>query len=115
MTNEFGIPENELQKVRSRDKKCAYCRKEMIFPYDVNRRKDSATIEHLNFDGPFYWNDDGFQIEDIIYCCQSCNSSRGIKKLQDWFKTKYCVEKNINENTVSNPVKEYLNRKKKNR
>ena len=114
MTNKFGIPENELQKVRSRDKKCAYCHKEMIFPYDVNRRQDSATIEHLNFDGPFYWND-GLQIEDIVICCGSCNSSRGIKKLQDWFKTKYCVEKNINEDTVSYPVKEYLNRKKKNR
>jgi len=112
MTNEFGIPESELHKVRSRDKKCVYCHKKMIFPYDVNRRQDSATIEHLNFDGPFYWND-GLQIEDIVICCGSCNSSRGIKKLQDWFKTKYCVEKNINKDTVSNQVKEYLNRKKK--
>ena len=78
---------------------------------NIDKRKDSATIEHLNFDGPFYWND-GLQIEDIVICCGSCNSSRGIMKLHDWFKTKYCVEKNINEDTVSKPVKEYLNRKK---
>ena len=49
MTNNFGIPEEKLQKIRSRDKKCAYCHKKMIYPYDVNRRKDSATIEHLNY------------------------------------------------------------------
>ena len=111
MTNKFGIPENELQIIRTRDKKCAYCRKEMLFPFDVNKRQDSATIEHLNFDGPFYWNK-GLQIEDIVICCGSCNSSRGIKKLKDWFKSKYCIEKNINEDTISNPVKEYLNCKK---
>ena len=112
MTNKFGIPENELQKVCSRDKKCAYCHKEIIFPYDVNRRHDNATIEHLNFDGPFYWYD-GLQIEDIVICCGSCNSSRGIKKLQDWFKTEYCITRNINENTVADPVRKYLNRKRK--
>jgi hypothetical protein len=86
MTNQFGIPDGELQKIIQRDKKCVYCHKKMIFPYDVNRRKDSATIEHLNYDGPFYWGDDGFFIDDIVYCCGSCNSSRGIKKLHDWFK-----------------------------
>ena len=53
MTNKFGIPEKELQKICVRDKKCVYCHKEMIFPFDVNNRQDSATIEHLNFDGLF--------------------------------------------------------------
>ena len=112
MTNQFGIPEEELQKIHSRDKKCVYCHKKMIYPYDVNRRKDSATIEHLNYDGPFYWNDNGFHIEDIVYCCGSCNSSRGIKKLHDWFKSEYCIKRNINENTVTDSVKKYLKHKK---
>ena len=111
MTNRFGIPETELLKVRSRDKNCAYCHKEMVFPFISNKRQDCATIEHLNFEGPFYWND-GLQIKDIVICCGSCNSSRGINKLLGWFKSKYCIDKNINENTVAPPVKEYLSRRK---
>jgi hypothetical protein len=111
MTNKFGIPEIELKKIRSRDKKCVYCNKEMIFPFDVNKRQDSATIEHLNFHGPFYWKED-LDIKDVVICCGSCNSSRGIKKLRDWFKSKYCIERNINKNTVAKPVKEYLIRNK---
>jgi hypothetical protein len=111
MSNKFGIPDDELQKIRTRDKLCIYCHKEMIFPFNSSKRKDCATIEHLNFDGPFYWGE-GLQTEDIVICCGSCNSSRGIKKLSDWFRTKYCFSRNINENTVADPVKAYLNRKK---
>ncbi|MBC8500373.1 MAG: HNH endonuclease [Nanoarchaeota archaeon] len=111
MSNKFGIANNELLKIRARDKNCVYCHKEMIYPFIRNKQRDCATIEHLNFDGPFYLKD-GLQIKDIVMCCGSCNSSRGIKKLFDWFKTKYCTDKNINENTVATPVKEYLKRKK---
>ena len=111
MKNRFGIPEIELSTVCARDKKCAYCGKEMIYPSDLKNLKDSASIEHLNFDGPFHWKD-GLEIRDIVMCCRSCNSSRGIHKLENWFKTKYCIDRNINENTVASPVKEYLNRKK---
>ncbi|MFH1376262.1 MAG: hypothetical protein ABIH25_01370 [Candidatus Woesearchaeota archaeon] len=109
MSNNFGIPDQELLKIRARDKKCVYCHKTMIDPYTRDNQKDSATIEHLKFDGPFYWKD-GMKIQDITICCGSCNSSRGIKKLSDWFRTKYCITKNINEKTVAAPVKEYLKR-----
>lgn len=68
----------------------------------------------MKFNGPFYWKN-GLQIEDIVICWGSCNSSRGVKKLSDWFRTKYCITNNINENTVADPVKKYLNRKKKKR
>jgi hypothetical protein len=107
----FGIPYNELLKVRSRDKQCVYCHKEMIYPFTHNKQRDCATIEHLNFKKPFYWKE-GLQIKDIAICCGGCNSSRGAKKLSDWFKTEYCIARNINEKTVAEPVKEYLNRKK---
>jgi hypothetical protein len=110
MSNKFGIPNSELIKILARDKKCAYCHKSLIYPYVRTNHQDCATIEHLNFDGPFYWKK-GLQIEDIVICCGKCNSSRGIKKLQDWFKTKYCIDKNINENSVADPVKDYLKRK----
>ena len=112
MANKFGIPENELLKIRARDKRCVYCHKEMIYLFISDKQRDCATIEHLNFDGPFYWKE-GLQIEDVVICCGSCNSSRGVKRLSDWFSTKYCIAKNINESTVADPVKEYLNRKKK--
>ena len=111
MANKFGIPEGELLKIRARDKKCVYCHNEMIYPFIRAKQGDCGTIEHLNFDGPFYWNE-GLQIKDIVICCGSCNSSRGQKKLSDWFRTKYCIDQNINEDTVADPVKEYLNRKK---
>ncbi len=112
MNNKFGIPKEELEKIFPKNKRCAYCHKKMIYPYDVNNRKDSATIEHLNFDGPFYWKE-GLNIEDIVICCSQCNSSRGVKKLTDWFKAEYCKNRNINQNNVTKPVKEYLKRNPK--
>jgi hypothetical protein len=109
MPNSFGIPEDELMKIRGRDKECVYCHKKMIYPFVSDKRGDCATIEHLNFEGPFYW-DDGLRIEDIVICCGQCNSSRGTKRLLDWFGMKYCISNNINEKTIADPVKEYLNR-----
>ncbi len=111
LTNKFGIPEKELSKIYKRDKNCAYCHKKLKYPYDPKDRNNSATIEHLNFDGPFYWNK-GLKIEDIVICCGQCNSSRGIKKLSDWFKADYCQKKNINEKTVSEPVKKYISKRR---
>jgi len=112
MSNRFGIPEKELNKIRVRATHCAYCHKMMIYPFDKNRQQDSATIEHFNFDGPFYWKK-GLKIQDIIICCGECNSSRGAKRLHDWFKSKYCKERSINQETVADSVKQYLLRKEK--
>lgn len=108
----------EFQKKKSKKpvqeiKNVYIVKKKIIYPFDVKRRKNSATLEHLNYNGPFHW-DKGLKIEDVAYCCGSCNSSRGEKKLMDWFKTEYCLERNINENTVSKTVKEYIKRKRKN-
>jgi hypothetical protein len=107
--NKFGIPEGVLARIRSRDNDCVYCRKRMIYPYVANCSRDCATIEHLNFEGPFYWKD-GLQQEDIVICCGACNSSRGEKTLPAWFRTRYCMEKNINWLTVAAPVRSYLDR-----
>ena len=92
----------ELDKIRARDTTCVYCHKEMIKPNNNGSRKDWATIEHLNHLSP--WNNSS----TVVICCGSCNSSRGNKKLLDWFKTSYCKKRNINENTVAKPVKEYI-------
>jgi hypothetical protein len=61
-----------------------------------------ATIEHFNNDGPLT------KKYNLAMCCRGCNSSKGTKRLLAWFKTPYCVEKNINEKTVAEPVKQYI-------
>jgi len=102
MKNKYGLPEDRLNEIRVRDKVCVYCHKEMIKPGDDGSIKDWATIEHLNhlppWDNPF----------TVAICCGSCNSSRGNKKLLDWFEILYCVERNINYDTVAQPVRDYI-------
>ena len=109
MANKFGIPETVLAEIAARDRQCVYCQKVMLYPYMGDVPRDSATIEHLNFDGPFYWGR-GLRAEDIVMCCGSCNSSRGRKTLPEWFASAYCVERNITAETVARPVREYLGR-----
>jgi len=116
MSNKYGIPEDELKKIRARDKACVYCHKAMEeYSHAKGVSKDKATIEHLNKDGPFYWNKAIiFDSSTVAICCGSCNSSRGKKELLDWFKTQYCINRNraINENTVTELVREYICTKK---
>jgi len=111
MANQFGIALRDEQALRERDKTCAYCHKAMqTFPEikaGRGAREDLASIEHLNFDGPFYIKD-GLRIEDIVICCIGCNSSRGVRRHLDWFKSAYCAQRNINPDTVAVPVQNYL-------
>lgn len=105
----FGIPDEILSEIMERDQECVYCRKVMINPYNVENRRDSITIEHLSSDPPYHWSE-GLQAQDIVICCGSCNSSRGAKKLADWFNSSYCIARNISQNTVAAPVKSFLKR-----
>lgn len=102
MSNKYGIPTEGLKKIKERDRDCVYCHKEISSPSEDVWRGDWATIEHLNHLPP--WNNPN----TIAICCGSCNSSRSVKKISDWFKSKYCLEKNINIETVSRPVQEYV-------
>jgi hypothetical protein len=68
---------------------------------------DKATIEHLNWDGPFSWWA-GLKEEDLVICCGSCNSSRGQTSLPTWFASSYCVQRGITASTVAEEVKHYL-------
>jgi hypothetical protein len=109
--NKFGIPNDILSRIKSRDRACVYCREKLIYPWVATNRRRCATIEHLNFDPPFYWRE-GLQANDIVMCCGSCNSSRGVKTLTEWFRASYCIDRNINARTVAAPVRSYLRRKK---
>ncbi len=113
MSNKYGLPEEDLRKIRARDIKCVYCHKAMQeYRHTKGTPNDKATIEHLNKDGPFYWNKSvKFDPSVVAICCGRCNKSRGKRDLLDWFKTKYCTNsaKAINEKTVAEePVKEYI-------
>jgi len=107
MKNKYGLPEDKLDKIRERDNDCVYCHKKMIKPHQGGKQSDFATIEHLNDLPP--WDN----IALVAFCCGSCNSSRGTKKITDWFKTKYCLERDINYNTVAKPIREYIDNNEK--
>lgn len=103
VSNKYGIPEEELEKIRQRDRVCVYCHGSMKeYPHTAGTPADKATIEHLNYLPP--WNNPN----TVVICCGRCNSSRGKKKLLDWFKSPYCIERNICETTVTEPVKDYV-------
>jgi hypothetical protein len=111
MANQFGISRQDEESIRARDKACVYCRKAMRTTKElksgIGKVGDRASIEHLNFCGPFYIKD-GLRLDDIVICCGSCNSSRRDRRLWDWFRFDYCVKRNINVDTVADPVRKYL-------
>lgn len=113
MSNNYGFSEAELKPIKKRDKKCVYCNKKMDRTHTGKVRSDWTTIEHLSEKKPFY-KKDGLEIDGLAICCWSCNSSRGKKTLREWFGKPYCKARNthINEDSVADPVKEYLKRNK---
>lgn len=106
MANNYGIPEEVERRLRI-NKVCAYCHKKMRKPNSKVSRAKWATIEHLDEDGPAYWGE-GLKEKGLVMCCGACNSSRWTKKLEDWFKSEYCMGRNINGKTVAKSVKEYI-------
>lgn len=113
-SNKFKIPAEVLERIRERDRVCAYCGRGMVFPFERGRYWECATIEHLNREGPFYWkeNEKGLHEEDIVIVCGACNSSRGQKLLEDWFGSEYCRTRWITADTVSQAIRHYLKRKR---
>ena len=101
MSNTYGISEQDEREIRARDRTCVYCGI-LMKQYPHAMGASGATIEHFNNDGPLK------KKQNVAICCRRCNSSKGIMKLSAWFKTPYCRKMKINEETVSNPVKEYM-------
>lgn len=101
----FGIPAEVERRLRERDASCVYCKKD----FSNSSQRDKPTIEHLNENPPFFWQD-GLTEAGLAKCCWSCNSSRGRKTLTDWLRTPYCTNRDrpINHDTVATPVKRFL-------
>jgi len=97
--NKWAIPNWLEEKVKKRDKFCAYCNiKLKEYPLKKGTPLDKATWEHIDNDGPL-----GTE-SNVVRCCCSCNSSKGTKKLSDWLESSYCKEKKINEKTIKNII-----------
>jgi hypothetical protein len=99
MKSKYGLPEKALEEIRKRDQHCVYCKVYMPKWADRTNDSDYATIEHLYPPG----NDPTW----VAFCCQACNASHKMP-LREWFKTDYCLSKNINEDTVAEPIKRFL-------
>ena len=113
MSNKYGIPKQDEKVIRARDKSCVYCHKKLVDPKLGGPRRDWATTEHLNhlqdWDSVKSFVHEDKSVSTIIaMCCPSCNSSRGAKSLRDWFKSEYCLKRNISEKTVAKPVQDYI-------
>lgn len=114
--NRWGMPAPFMDKIKERDgDSCVYCGSLLGNHKDGKPKEEWEEIEHLNFKPPFYWceKENGFEINEIVFCCKSCNCSRGNKKIKRWFEGDYCHGKNrhnktINKDTVANVVREYL-------
>jgi hypothetical protein len=101
--NMWGIPDWLETEVRARDKKCIYCGVEMLHSVPPgSARKAVATWEHIINDARIVTR------ENIALCCSACNSSKGQKTLADWLQSTYCVERDVNEDTVAQIVKDAL-------
>lgn len=102
MANRWGIP-NEIEIiVLNRDLNCIYCG--TTFTDKDQNKKTRKTWEHIIND--IRINDS----DNIALCCGSCNASKGNKKLKDWLKSKYCLTKNIDKESVSPVVRKHLER-----
>lgn len=102
MSNNWNIPDWLEVKVKDRDKKCVYCDVTMkIYARTKGTPGDKATFEHIDNDGPP-------SEANIAMCCASCNSSKGVKKLLDWFDSSYCKERNIGKDTVADIIRKYV-------
>ena len=93
MANSWNIPKNLELEIRERDLICVYCKTE--FTSAKVSKKTTASWEHIINDAKIITR------ENIALCCCSCNASKGAKNLSDWLNTKYCLDKNINAETVS--------------
>ncbi len=101
MTNNYNIPNWLEEKVRNRDKFCVYCHAKLEeHPHTNGTPGDKATFEHIDNDGPP-------SEENIAMCCASCNASKGVKKLLNWFDSPYCKKKNISKETVANIIQKH--------
>ncbi len=103
MANKWGIPKYVENFVKSRDSACVYCGIEFKEPYESRKTKPSweHIVNDIKING----------VENIALCCVGCNASKGIKSLSEWLESKYCKNKGISAETVSDIIKDAIEKK----
>ena len=108
MANQWQIPRDVELRRRREFSRCAYCGRRFRAPVGLRGTCGTkATIEHLNRHGPFRWSK-GLKERHLVIVCGRCNSSRGIKRLAEWFTSAYCSSHRIGPTTVAERVRQYL-------
>jgi hypothetical protein len=99
MESRYGISGEVLAELRLRDQNCVYCGVFMTDRVGRTKQQHYATIEHVYppADDPAW----------VSWCCNNCNASHK-KPLREWFRSPYCIERGINENTVAPIIKQFL-------
>ncbi len=100
--NNWKIPKDLEEEIIKRDKVCVYCG--VKFGLSEESRKTQASWEHIINDASIITR------ENIARCCVGCNASKGTKRLSEWMSSKYCQNKDISYNTVSDVIKNALNK-----
>ena len=104
MTNKYNIPKELEAKIRKKYSHCVFCGIKLK-DYYPEKGNDKATIEHIDNNGPLN------KEENIVMCCNSCNSSKGIMNLKDWLETDYCKKKKIKEN-MAEVIRNWMRKEK---
>ena len=98
--NQWNIPEWMEKEIIERDKVCVYCGIPFTSPKEC--KKTSPSWEHIVNDARIV------TLNNISRCCVSCNASKGVKELNDWLKSSFCIRKGINTDTVADIVKKAI-------
>lgn len=111
----YGITKEEEAEIRARDKTCVYCGTKFDLKHTKNNRTKWDSIEHLNhkpeWNSVQSYHEQKKPVPEIIaICCFGCNASRRDRALLEWFKSEYCRQKNINYKSVTQEVRNYIDK-----
>ena len=91
--NRWNIPPELEALVFARDRNCIYCQRPFVG--NEGPRGQRKSWEHII-------NDEGLvSQENIALCCISCNASKGAKLLSAWLQSKFCLQREITSESIS--------------
>jgi hypothetical protein len=98
--NRWNIPPELEALVSARDSNCIYCRRSFVG--NAGPRGQRKSWEHII-------NDESIvSQENIALCCISCNASKGAKRLSTWLQSKFCRQREITSQSISEVAKAAL-------
>ena len=91
--NRWNIPPELEALVSARDRICIYCQRHFVG--NEGPRGQRKSWEHII-------NDESLvSQENIALCCISCNASKGAKLLSRWLQSKFCLQREITSESIS--------------